>query len=182
MDFSNAFQPLILPFLQKCHFFKSAKKPYATRIYRSFYRVFNWGWLTSTIKSTVPFGTVLFLRYGRYDDSTCLQALLESGAPSPRRCGELVHQHQVRCYERSEVILSSDHKETIILIRKISVLWLFSLPKKGGPFFIGFTPKIEACQDGFRPCKPFLFLAANIIVHFIPISFNLRGIVQFVIY
>lgn len=37
----------------------------------------------------------------------------------------------------------SHHKETIILIRKISVLWLFYCPNRGIlPFFIGFTAKI----------------------------------------
>lgn len=35
----------------------------------------------------------------------------------------------------------------------------FLLPKWGIlPFFIGFIAKIEACRDGFRPCKPFLLI------------------------
>ena len=56
----------------------------------------------------------------------------------------------------------SDHKETIILIRKISVLWLFCCQNGGVlPFLIGFTPKNEACRGGFRPCKPFMFLAVK---------------------
>ena len=37
----------------------------------------------------------------------------------------------------------SDHKETIILIRKISVLWLFYCKNRDSlPFFIGFIAKI----------------------------------------
>ena len=50
------------------------------------------------------------------------------------------------------------HKETIILIRKISVLWLFYCQNSGIlPFFIEFIAKMQACWDGFRPCKLFLF-------------------------
>ena len=54
------------------------------------------------------------------------------------------------------------HKETIILIRKISVLWFFYWRKRGILlFFIGFTAKIQACRDSFHPRKPFLFLAVK---------------------
>ena len=79
----------------------------------------------------------------------------------------------------------SDHKETIILIWKISVLWLFLLPKRGGifPYFIDFIVKIEACRDNFCPCKPFFIFSRKIqIVHFIPQSFILWGIVQFMLF
>ncbi len=44
------------------------------------------------------------------------------------------------------------------------------------PFFIGYIAKMQACRDGFRPCKPFLFLAVKYK------SFNLWGIVQLVIW
>ena len=55
-----------------------------------------------------------------------------------------------------------DHKETIILIREISVLWLFYCKNRGNsPFVGGFIAKMQACWDGFRPCKHFLFLAAK---------------------
>ena len=55
-----------------------------------------------------------------------------------------------------------DHKETIILIREISVLWLFYCKNRGNsPFLGGFIAKMQACWDGFRPCKHFLFLAAK---------------------
>jgi len=47
-------------FYQNFRLTKSPKAPFATRIYGTFTMVFNWGWLTSTIKSTVPFGMVLF--------------------------------------------------------------------------------------------------------------------------
>ena len=48
------------------------------------------------------------------------------------------------------------HEETIILIRKISVLWLFYCLNRGiFPFFIGFIAKMLACLDVFPPCKLF---------------------------
>ena len=34
--------------------------------------------------------------------------------------------------------------------------------------FIGFKAKMLACLDGFRPCKPFLFLSVNINRSFYP--------------
>ena len=68
------------------------------------------------------------------------------------------------------------HKETIILIRKISVLWLFYYQNGGILLFcIGF----RACRDGFCPCKS-LFLAVKYIVYFMPNSFAVWGIVQFI--
>ena len=54
------------------------------------------------------------------------------------------------------------HKETIILVRKISVLWFFYCQNRGVfPFFIGFIAKMEAYRESFRPCKLFLFLVEN---------------------
>ena len=59
---------------------------------------------------------------------------------SPKRACELWGFAVVRRRFKS---CHLDHKETIILIREISVLWLFYCPNGGIlPFFIGFTAKI----------------------------------------
>ena len=73
----------------------------------------------------------------------------------------LINKGVVKTASRFEST-SANHKETIILIRKISVLWLFYCQNRGVlPFFIGFIAKIEACRDSFCPCKPFSFLAVK---------------------
>ena len=49
----------------------------------------------------------------------------------------------------------------------------FLLPKWGIlPFFIGFIAKIEACRDGFRPCKPFSFERQKVNRSLYWVSFN----------
>ena len=64
------------------------------------------------------------------------------------------------------------HKETIILIRKISVLWFFYYKNCGVlPIFIGFIAKTEACWDNFVLAS-FFVLAVNYK------SFTLWGIIQ----
>ena len=85
-----------------------------------------------------------------YEDKLKLKKSRRSAAGSARALG-------ARCRRFESCHL--DHKETIILIRKISVLWLFYCQNGGiSPFFIDFLAKIEACRDSFRHCKPFLFL------------------------
>ena len=75
---------------------------------------------------------------------------------------EMEHSISTSSVLLSDIISSGNHlphhKETIILIRKISVLWLFYCQNGGVlPFFINFITKMKACRDVFCPCKLFCF-------------------------